>query len=569
MSINSKSLLRHPHLLGYYDHKNEPQVYPTAGEIHSLIDITMHEMAHKWLAERSTIGIFMQLLVRQYESIASTGEEGFNELSLLGEIINNITELLENVYEGFATYVEFFINRHKHTQEEFMKTLEQTREPVYLMGFNTAKQIESIIHPKELRSYTETELNKICLSTLIDISRFALNIPIPDDFDINKFLTIMREYSPADRWSTVLNSLANDVDLRKSFLNKSDSTFGSWLRKRHNRFSIDGKYSGILYADNIEEIIATLFPNLSYNSPENSSLSKIITFRGSREKEPTPDYLLREHCAELRFSPLERLEHVPDMKENELAKRFSDLKSHGAGCYVRFITAPNNNNLEIQVGPNSEDILMLLSGSVAVFIHEAYFSYNQDSKRIWHYAGYGYSCIIDKSSIKKILLSLSWLDALVVFECNLELFDNPYSPEGFSNFKSPLFLVPSKIGSLDSIVRPFSFDRWSSESRFLVVNNWNHFEGAGTDQIWLVWLISEDGKISILNFASEDALIGLDFWDKYVGIPDTIRRYNDYDITGISVSIESDRWFLDSERSEFVAPKNSDVVTSHQMSFGW
>lgn len=569
MNTDLKSRLHHPQQLGFYDHKNEPQVYPDAGETHNVVEVTVHEMAHKWLAERSTVGLFMNLMMKYYESIAETRETDNPQLTKLVQAINEATRLCLVVHEGYASYVEFRLSRRKSSLRNFVDMLKGERPPIYLEGFRIANLIDSIIRPEELADYREVEVRFISICTLLDITRFALNIPIPSELNTVTFLSGLEKNPPKGRWKTVLNSLASDADLRRNFLEQSDYMFKHWIKSVGDSFGSDGKYKGISYGDHIENTVARLFPELPYYHPGNFPLTKIITDSKTTENESSADYLLRENCTELLFLPSNRIVHVPEIEETALSRRFHELNSAGEGCYVRFIPAPEDKDIEVHIGSESDDVLTVPSGRVAAFVHEAFFSFNREAKRIWNYKGYGYSGIVAKTSLTSLLSSLSWNDALVVFEYNPDLFENPFWPEGFRNVKSPLYLVPKRVGSLASIVYPFSHYKLSSDASFLIMKNWSHFRGAGNDQIFLVWLIAQKGSVSVLNFASEASLEGLHVWEKNVGIPASIKLYKAPELGIVRASETSDIWLPISKGGEIEAPMNSDVVTSHSMSFGW
>lgn len=214
----------------------------------------------------------------------------------LEEIANLIAVETEEVQEGFASYVEYAATPARMPLETFRNELSGLPE-IYLSGFDLAMKIDRIFVSDDFPSLSELELNIVRMCALIDLTRFAMNVPIPNTDDDSQVVAAIQANSPNHRWRYLLEILSNDQECRKELIDLIRPMATIWLEKNMNRFS--GKhYTGILIDDNIESVIARVFPALVYQAPRNAWFIKV----GPPGPELTAEYLKREHTAELKLS---------------------------------------------------------------------------------------------------------------------------------------------------------------------------------------------------------------------------------------------------------------------------
>lgn len=540
------------HLLGYYDYVEPPQVYPYAGETHSIASIAMHEQAHEWLVEGSTLGLFLRVLIRAVKRASG------NDIVL--SVVERVAAETVEVQEGFATYIEYIAA--SRTVEDFRSELKRLSGP-YLPGFDLARAIETILSPTELDTYSPVEMLFLRRCTLIDISRFAMNVPVPETDDANQVVSAVWSNSPNTRWRTVLERLAHDTVHRKALIERAMPMFPTWLKKASNRFGA-GVYTGITYADNIESVIAGLFPELPYVLPSEA------WFVAPCPKGPelVAEYLVREQSAELRITPQTQIELRQDYGARELCQGFDRLVAvESRGCYVRFLPSWGPGPRCVDVGADLE----VPFGFAAVLVHEAAISTDCHGRRLWNYVGDGNACVVTNDSIPEILGRLKWPDAVVVIDCPLES-DDPFAPLAWSEVKSPLFLHPTPIGSLAAVIRTLSDLRVREGADVVMMRNWQHFEGAGGDQIFLAWVIPRFAgrRAGIFIFVTKEVIGAIQLLRVQAKLPEEVRFIGGKeDVIIPPLSEEASRWTISDDNPIVHAPANADIVTAHLLAFGW
>lgn len=544
------------HLLGYYDYVEPPQVYPYAAQTHDIISIELHEQAHQWLVERTTIGILLRGIIHAMRSEGEREQE-------LGQLASSIAGETDEVQEGFASYIEYSAVASSMTVADFQRELAQM-SAVYSRGFNLARKIETILAPSELVGFSELEVALIQQFALLDITRFAMNIPVPQTEDDTQIVSAVRMHSPNRRWRMVLEGLANDPVRRRAFIERATPMLRVWLEKSENRFT-DGLYTGIAYADHIENVIAEVFPELPYVPPWEAWFIEVI----ETKPELVSDYLSRgEGRAELRITPLTQIAIRRDLTAKELCRGFNYLAARRTGgCYVRLIPSLGTSSRTVDL----EDALNVPPGSAAILVHETEITLDSGGKRRWNYQGYGIASIISNDSIPDILKRLRWRDAVVVVDCELDSSD-PFAALEWSDIKAPLFLNTTPTGSLASVIRTLSDGRLKEGADVFSMMNWQHFEGAGSDQIILIWTIphSTKGNAAIILFATK-AVTGLvELWREHARLPEGVRFIIDKESVIVQSEYEkASKWRINDDDPVIHAPTNADVATAHLLAFGW
>ncbi len=542
------------HLLGFYDYVDPPQVYTVAGETHNIDAIAIHEEAHQWLAEHSTVGILLRGLI-----LALKVEPG---AKLLEEIANLVAAETEEVQEGFASYVEYAATQTRMSLETFRNELSGLPE-IYLTGFDLARKIERIFVPEDFPSLSELELNTIRMCALIDLARFAMNVPVPKTDDDSQVVAAIQANSPNDRWRYLLEILSNDHKRRKALIDLIRPMVTIWLEKNTNRFS--GKhYTGILVDDNIESVIAEVFPALAYQAPHNAWFIKV----GPPGPELTAEYLMRENTAELKLSPSTQLKLQRELKLGDLCSGFTRLASSGSGaCFVRLVPAQTAEARIVDIGHP----LTIPKGFTAVLVHEAVITFDETGGRWWNYQGVGVATLISTNSVFQLLDSLDWDDAVVVIDCDLRS-DDPFEPLLWSGHKTPLFLKTTPTGSAAAIIRTLSDQRLRIGTDVVTMVNWLTFVGAGSDQILLMWAIPylSNQQAAIVLFATEPVIASIERWKTYVEGLEAVRMVKEKRAVIVPpLPEEAKRWRITDNDSIVHAPTNADIATAHLLSFGW
>ncbi|HEY0319448.1 MAG TPA: hypothetical protein VGC66_00605 [Pyrinomonadaceae bacterium] len=481
----------------------------------------------------------------------------------LGVLASSIAAETDEVQEGFATYIEYSTVSSSVKLNDFRRELVQMPE-VYLCGFDLARKVEKIIAPSELEGLSEQELVLVQQFALLDITRFAMNIPVPQTEDDTQIVAAVQTHSPNRRWRTVLEELARDADRRRALINRAAPMFGVWLKKSENRFT-DGLYTGITYGDNIENIIAEIFPELPYVPPWEAWFIKVI----ETKPELVSEYFSRsEGTTELRITPRTRIAIRRDLTAKKLCRAFDHLAAQkSGGCYVRLIPSLGTSTRSVGL----EAPLKIPPGDTAILIHETRVTVDSIGKRLWNYQGYGIACVVQNDSIPNILEHLRWSDAVVVVDCELEASD-PFAPLEWSEIKFPLFLNTTPTGSLGSVIRTLSDERIREGSDVVAMVNWQHFEGAGSDQIILLWTIprSTGGNAAVIQFATNTVMSLIELWREHAKLPEGVRFIvKEEVIVSHPVNEKARAWRIKDDDPIIHAPANADVATAHLLDFGW
>jgi hypothetical protein len=555
------------HMLGYYDHVNPPQVLPTRNEQQDIDSIALHEEAHQWIAERSIVGNVINLLVL---ALIESKEHDPEVVSL----IECLAKESEEVQEGFATYTEF-LSLGPSVQIGPFRAQLGNKESVYLRGFNCAHRINSIISSETFPGHSEGELGAIRHSLLLDISRFAMNVPIRLEGSPTGIASYMRINSANKRWKTIMRKLVENASFRSELISSAQQMFETWLQKSRRRF--DGEsYGGITYGDNVEQVIAKMFPSLPYKD--------VVAWRREHQlpvtsyaPEAIEDYLLRETTSELQFETWPALPKFRDVATPDLVDQISQIdRFPDRACYIRL--APNQSDSEDRIERNIN--VAIPPGSVCVILHEAHLTVADQHRRWWNYIETGVATVIPASEVPEILGAARSLDSVVVVDCDLEV-ARPFAwAFGWADLKTPIMIKTTPTGSFSSLASVLKDgDVLAHGAELFAMSNWDHFVGAGNRQVKLLWIIPQkmDGRISVAVFATMELLKTLGTWREKCRPPQSLVFLSGIETIEVWGSAEStklsnnngDRWSICETDGVIWAPANTDVATSHIQSFGW
>lgn len=539
------------HVLGYYDFLQAPQVFAHAGENYSLEAVLLHEQAHQALTERSTVGALLSLKAEDLKK--ADGHDTLREWT-----VSALTQQIKLVQEGLATYAESTVMIPKFTDEQFIAELTARPDPVYREGYAIAKRMERIFSEESMPEFSAAQLRALRYITLLDISRFALNVPIPRSDDNAELVAVVRENSPNARWQSMLSSLAEDEESRLRFLSKCKPLFAEWLQKSATRFDGD-TYNGITYGDNVEPILRELFPALPYQPPLEAWFIRV----GRKGPERVEEYVLREWTAELALHPRTELSFVKFPIADFCAGIRRLAAAPGGACYIRIVPAFGP---EERTVPVSFD-LPLRPGSAAVFFHEARLSQGANGGIWWNYQGEGFVTVISLDAIDDLLHAASWPDAVTVVDVSLKD-ANRMRVLHWSDIKAPLFVKTSPTGSVAAIAETISDPEINDGASIVMMANWTHFQGAGSDQVFLVWILPDRSEgASVVHFTSEPALNHLQIWLQRAA--PAIRIVTGKSRIDLPPRTEDGHAWRVNESETLYAPINADTATAHLLSFGW
>lgn len=560
------------HLCGYYDHKNPPRVLPQATGTLSLESIEAHEKAHKFLAEHSVYGIWLIVLC---ENISLT--EGGETSNALNQTAALLAANSVEVQEGFASYIEFYTgSTQSNSIAKFQYHLAKLPS-FYLAGFKSAQKIDAIISDKTIPELTEEQINYLKRCLLIDICRFAMNVPISEEQ-----LFLLKDVKdeillPNYRFNYVMEKLSSDCLVRSEFIKKAIPIMKICLNKYENSTGESNIYSGVTYLDHCEHIIAELFPDIPYIRPEKfDDIKKYVAFKsGQHDSENLEDYLVRANPSELEFFPLQPIHYHSDKRIDDLInKLLIHLADSSQGCYIRFYPHPKGamRNILLDDRNRSTEINIPIGQSLA-FVHFATITQNETNGRIWNYDGWGDAYLLDKIDYGKILSVLQNREAAVVFDAPLDFYD-PFEPIEWAKLGNHVYLVPTPTGSISSLKKILCNDRLKEEgAEIVVMTNWTHFEHSGNNQILLLWLIPRS-----VEFAASILYVGTNQLHDYLVIAvernwlpegfNIVKNHNGGH-NGVNGVLGRVQWQIGTSDEKILAPGLSDVVSSHLLFFGW
>jgi hypothetical protein len=102
--------------------------------------------------------------------------------------------------------------------------------------------------------------------------------------------------------------------------------------------------------------------------------------------------------------------------------------------------------------------------------------------------------------------------------------------------------------------------------------NWQHFEGAGSDQIFLLWTIprSTGGNAAVIQFATNTVMSLIELWREHAKLPEGVRFIvKEEVIVSHPVNEKARAWRIKDDDPIIRAPANADVATAHLLDFGW
>jgi hypothetical protein len=121
---------------------------------------------------------------------------------------------------------------------------------------------------------------------------------------------------------------------------------------------------------------------------------------------------------------------------------------------------------------------------------------------------------------------------------------------------------------MESLTRALANPRVRDGADVVVMTNWEHFEGAGGDQIILIWIVpdSMEGRASIVIPTTREVAGALKEWSsqtQWIGkirFPSTKRE--------VIIPPSGDAWKI-TDAETVLAPSNADAATAHLLDFGW
>ena len=439
-------------------------------------------------------------------------------------------------------------------------------------GYLTARLIEQILTAECLAGYSEIQRVHIRRCALIDISRFALNVPAANQ-SINQYLTTLLENPPTERWIQVLNQLTSERELSTAYAEKSRSTIEIWANKITEKFSAAGVYEGVLFLENTESVIAELFPDLPYQSLYECPLIKIDEDSMNGQGESSEAYLLKTYCTTFDFQlqyPLAWHGALDPVAEIAFRTNLNSLGYRAKGVYCRIVENSTNSKVVWPRSSVKEHSVQIPPDSILVMLTIAEFQPTADGRRLWNYQGGGEAFAFPTASLDNILRALDWVDAVVVVETAGYETGASDRLAKLSAIKAPLYVIRDDCGTLASVVDPVRGMCSRGRVALVLTPNWSHFEGGGSRQLFLAWVVALDGSCTFVSILASDSAQGLKSWLKHGSPPETLMPFVfDDEQMRFDISSAARTWHFDQTDGVVIAPKNVDIVTSHILSFGW
>lgn len=490
--------------LGFYDFTGSRYSLNIYDIPERYLNVEQHEQIHATLAMHSTLG-FLSILLHERRP-QSNELFGTNKL-VLNELINRTRE----VHEGTATYIEY----HSLNKEERTVFLENLRAlpQTYQRGFQTARLIDEILSDDRLRNIPKANDRKyIRRCALIDISRFALNVPVisflKDFKGKDLFLAIkncLSENDPTDRWQHVLKTLYQEKRLADRFVKQCLPMFQLWVEKVRGPQSVDGVYAGVLLSDNIEPVLAKLYPKI-YWKPH---VQELVSLPGVSEisgKDSYESFLLRSIAADLLFSPRLPIQLLPSNALESLLKLIKSCQPGGGwGCYIKIIINMSEQTRELNWGSDFGQF-KLSTGQSLVLVHPAIFKFQPDGRRVWAYKSSISALYVATSNLKSIVDSIESDDCVLTIEIDSAtesafdlIFDKIQRPG------VPLFIFPSPAGSFSTFLDTCNSETFESiPIDVFPLSNQSDFSGVENQDIWTIWMVPqfENRDVFIIIFGT-------------------------------------------------------------------
>jgi hypothetical protein len=572
--------------LGYYDFQGASYSLNIQDIREDYGGLELHERIHAALALWSILGLFCVMLRK---SQVESADNSSLTMQILGELLDRTRE----VHEGTATYMEFRDLSTDLEHAHFFDTM-VARGEIYLKGLSSARLIDQILSKERLIDFGERWEKLLRLCTLIDISRFALNVPIitllresKEDDPIKAVKAVLATHNPTERWTHVLTSLAYDAMFANEFISRATPMFQRWIQKSSGPSSVNGTYAGILHEDNVEAIISELFPEMRWDSPD----KELYQFPGisfTPKPESLESYLVRSNSADLNFAPRLPIQLLPIGGFESLLETIKSCLPGGAyGCYIKIIVNVDQER-SIALGTDMPT-LKLAQGNSLVLYHPATFIYQLDKRRIWRYEPIVSGFILPTSEIDLLIGEIKSDDCVVVFDVDISQQASFQVPFLLRRPGLPIFVVPSPTGSFASFLtmcKALPYRNYPLEVFLLL--NWAYFSGVHNESIYTTWIIPRlnirDYAIVIfgtrqLHFAINEYLNSDEAESSGVRLATEIEKVTTnvrsalFPLNGTIEDpwsqVFDSPWTIDPENEHILhGPNNADIATAHIISFG-
>lgn len=569
-------------ILGYYDFTGsgyQLNVYDIPEE---YLNVELHEQIHATLAMHSTLG-FLSILLNK-------SRDQSNNL-----IFNELIHRTREVHEGTATYAEYQIldQDNKATFIENLNGLPET----YREGFNTARLMDEILNDNKLKDFDKKDWNYIRRCTLIDISRFSLNVPLVSllkndkrDDPVLAVKNCLAKNDPTKRWQHVLTSLSQDPNLVDRFIERCFPMFQLWVKKVSGPQSVDGRYAGVLLSENIEPILSELFPDISWKAyvKELSNYPGVSVLEGEDSYE---SYLARSISADLNFTPRLPIRLMPNNALESLLETIKICHPGGDwGCYIKIIINTFGQTRELDWGPAMGKFTIPPEQSL-VLVHPAKFRDQPDGRRTWVYTPEMSAFLITTDKIKSIVDSRETEDCVLAIDIDLEQESTlEMILKEIRRPGTPFFVFPTPSGSFSSFLLVCkSIAEKSQLLDIYPISNLKDFSGVSNQSIFSICIVPrlEIRDISIFIFgtlllvaAVRDYLISEEASNINAHLCSDVVDEVIFNQRSTAFPLNKtliDKWTLLSDspwscdpinKNKMHGPYNADVAVAHMVSFG-
>jgi len=555
-------------ILGSYDYLTAPKVnvFNHDGDAKEITITAMHEGLHQALNRHSIIGHLIYNLKKWSQEGEELEKQVFDEAALL---LINSTRI---IYEGLSVYAEYAVNGID--KDTFTSNLVN---PLYISAFNTAIKIENIIREDECSDSILSTLPSVRVFALIDISRFALDIPLwsrIQDKPLSEWPmainSIIDEDNPLARWRYILEKLSTDENIRQSFIEKSNRTFELWSTKLTKKdVDDDGNYIGALLKDNIESIIAELFHELPYKPPTD----EFPTIE--KNAESIIDFLHREISENLVFEPALPFSFLQFNQDEQLIDLINQLNiSNEVRYYIKVLFGDNLHKTNLSWAGFANNINLKENESL-ILIHLMKPVVSNDC--LEHISSPHFYAFVGKTD--EILTSLETVkqdEIILSFGVNMGVAESFKFINDLNIKDMPLFIHPYPHGAFESFWKTVNF----LNQEFGRPNVYFAYDGASNEKLSPLvtcFIVAPCNKniacVTFLTHFAASRIIGLT--NNVKDLPFVLHTDAQFDfctsLKGQSDlrGVEGSLWDVsETNKSRFLAPRYAYLVPSHMLALG-